>query len=92
MAPLSKVWAVRDPTPKSELADVLFELDLSWRFTDYLRGAELAHGPTIWRDEHTALYLDEAEARQDAERRFKAQAALQAWLAAGAAQRAQGGA
>ena len=72
MAPLSKVWAVRDPTPKSELCDVLFELDLSWRFTDYLRGAELANGPTIWRDEHTALCLVEAEARQGAERRLGA--------------------
>lgn len=58
---LSTVWIVRDPGPRSTLADVCFSKPVE-RLGMYAVGA----GALTWADEHHALYTTAAEAEADA--------------------------
>jgi len=70
MANLTFLWAVRNPTIAngeviSELADIVWKQSLD-RIGEYVAGTELRQ---YLADQH-AYYLDEAEARADAEKRI----------------------
>lgn len=62
---LSKIWVVIDPSPVSEMLDVLFETTVA-ELPLYVIGT----GAAQWRKENTTLYTEEAEARRDAEARM----------------------
>lgn len=65
------LWVVLDPTPNSELCDILWRPGGFYTFESALMGARMVPGGA-----HSArnpvLYTDEAEARADAEQRIAA--------------------
>ena len=63
---IRRLWVVRDPSPVSELGDIMYEVTVA-RLPEYVIGT----GAERWRAEHTTFYTDEAEARADAEARLK---------------------
>jgi len=63
---LSKFWVVRDPSPESELGDILFSSDVN-HFASYCIGT----GHSQFMHERHAIYTDAAEAKKDAEARLK---------------------
>lgn len=66
MAAIRRFWLVRDPTPDSTLDDILYEVDDVNDFASYCIGA----GFQTFVREHHAMYLNEAEARRDAQKRL----------------------
>ena len=62
---LNRVWVVRDPSPVSELVDILFETIVA-KLPAYVIGT----GITQWEHENTTLYTEEGEARRDAANRL----------------------
>lgn len=66
MAEIKKVWVVTDPTPESEMVDILYGTDLPG-FINYLRGSNRDD----WKKENSSLYDNEAEATADAKKRMK---------------------
>jgi hypothetical protein len=62
---LSAIYIVRDPTPGSVLADILYETTID-RLWCYCGGS----GPGSWSAEHTAVYTDGDEAYADAAERI----------------------
>ena len=50
---LSKFWVVRDPSPESELEDILFETETN-RFASYVIGTGLDH----FRSENHTIYTE----------------------------------
>jgi hypothetical protein len=68
MAKLTKFWVVRDPSPVSEINDILFESD-PVKYAAYCVGA----GYRNVKDEHTAVYTTEGEAKKDALARLQAE-------------------
>ena len=69
---LEKIWMVTDPTPVSELADVLWETDVI-DLMHWVIGSMAFHNcPTCRKGIETlTLYTEEAEAREDAESRLQ---------------------
>ena len=72
MAALKSVWLVIDPSPATlteseddQLREVCFEEPI-YQLPDYIMGSK----PGTWRKEHTKVYLNEAEAKKDAEERL----------------------
>jgi hypothetical protein len=65
---LSKFWVVRDPTPNSELEDILFETETN-RFASYVIGTGLDQ----FKHENHTLYTEAGEAKRDAQARLKKQ-------------------
>ena len=64
---IKKFWVVRDPTPDSELADILFETSIN-EFAAYCLGSgALAQ----FKSENHVMYDGSAEAKKDAEARMK---------------------
>lgn len=69
---LNKVWVVRDATHlESEMADVIFCTTMD-ALPEYVMGT----GGIVWRQEHTAVYTEESEARCDAEKRLNLKATV----------------
>jgi len=66
MAEIKKVWVVRDPTPESEMVDILYETDIPG-LIDFLLGSKRG----TWKRENSSLYDNKTEALADAENRFK---------------------
>jgi hypothetical protein len=73
--PDDKFWVVVDPTPVSELGDVLFETTLHGLELQFKGGLTMAQNPTI--------FTDHQEARYEAFGRLTAMRAAQAVLRAG---------
>ena len=68
---LEKIWMVTDPTPVSELADVLWETDVI-DLMHWVIGSMAFHNCTCRKGIETpTLYTEEAEAREDAESRLQ---------------------
>ena len=65
-----KIWAVVDPTPQSELADVLFQTSL--------RDLELQFKGGLSAEKNPTLFTDRAEAQAEAQARLVALRASQA--------------
>lgn len=63
---IEKFWVVRDPSPASELCDILFQTDSVNELARIIVGT----GIRQFEHENHAFYLDEAEARADAEARM----------------------
>ncbi len=61
-----KVWLVRDPTPKSGLADTYFSTTYD-ELPKYILGTS-SWGQ--WKQEHNTFYDNEREAKADAEKRL----------------------
>jgi hypothetical protein len=66
---LASVYIVRDPSPRSTLADILFCLRVD-AIENYIRGCRVG----AWADEHHTVYTTEAEAETDARARMATQA------------------
>ncbi len=62
---LKTVWIVRDPSPQSELLDIVFEMNVP-RLGDYVIGG----GPGVWQREHHAVFTDKDEAVAEGIRRL----------------------
>jgi len=62
---LAVLWIVRDPSPHSELADVVFEMNVR-QLGDYVVGA----GPGTWQREEHTVYTQKDEAVQEGMRRL----------------------
>jgi hypothetical protein len=62
---LDKVWIVRDPSTRSELEDVVFEMDVA-RLGDYVLGCP----PGAWRGEQHTLFTEKDEAVCEGVRRL----------------------
>jgi hypothetical protein len=62
---LAALWIVRDPTPDSELVDVVFNIDVH-RLGNYVLGA----GPGTWEREHHTVFSEKDEAVAEAIRRL----------------------
>jgi hypothetical protein len=73
--PDDKFWVVVDPTPVSELGDVLFETTLHGLELQFKGGLTMAQNPTI--------FTDHQEAKYEAFGRLTAMRAAQAVLRAG---------
>jgi hypothetical protein len=73
--PDDKFWVVVDPTPVSELGDVLFESTIRGLELQFKGGLTMAQNPTI--------LTDEQEAKYEAFGRLTAMRAAQAVLRAG---------
>jgi len=73
--PDDKFWVVVDPTPVSELGDVLFETTLHGLELQFKGGLTMAQNPTI--------FTDPQEAKYEAFGRLTAMRAAQAVLRAG---------
>lgn len=73
--PEDKFWVVVDPTPVSELGDILFETTLHGLELQFKGGLTMAQNPTI--------FTDEQEAKYEAFGRLTAMRAAQAVLRAG---------
>lgn len=70
MSALQLLWMVRTSThPAATLGDVVYDLSTR-RLPDYMRGAELAHGPFVWEREETAWYTYRDEAIEEGIRRL----------------------
>jgi hypothetical protein len=54
---LEALWIVRDPSAQSELADVVFEIDVR-RLGNYVLGS----GPGTWEREHHTVFTEKDEA------------------------------
>lgn len=67
MPALHRFWVVRDPSPRSELGDILFITDVD-SFARYCIGT----GNREFMAEHHAIYVSDVEARREAMRRMKA--------------------
>ena len=65
---ITKIWVVHNPSPVSELEDVLHETDVHG-----LAPLIIGTGLDTWRHENTALYTEEGEAKRDAVARMKKQ-------------------
>jgi len=66
MAKLTTIWVVRDPSPLSIMADILYRVDSPNEMARVIIGT----GYDQFMAEHTTFYTDEAEARADAEQRM----------------------
>lgn len=64
---INRLWLVRDPSPVSVLADIVFETD-PIKIANYIRGCL----PAQWVIENHAMYTDEGEAMADARARLAA--------------------
>ncbi len=73
--PDDKFWVVVDPTPVSELGDILFETTLHGLELQFKGGLTMAQNPTI--------FTDQQEAKYEAYGRLTAMRAAQAVLRAG---------
>ncbi|MBI2192050.1 MAG: hypothetical protein HYU36_08705 [Planctomycetes bacterium] len=73
--PDDKFWVVVDPTPVSELGDILFETTLHGLELQFKGGLTMAQNPTI--------FTDQQEAKYEAFGRLTAMRAAQAVLRAG---------
>ncbi len=73
--PEDKFWVVVDPTPVSELGDILFETTLRGLELQFKGGLTMAQNPTI--------FTDQQEAKYEAYGRLTAMRAAQAVLRAG---------
>jgi len=73
--PDDKFWVVVDPTPESEMGDVLFETTLRGLELQFKGGLTMAQNPTI--------FTDQQEAKYEAYGRLTAMRAAQAVLRAG---------
>jgi hypothetical protein len=73
--PDDKFWVVVDPTPVSELGDILFETTLHGLELQFKGGLTMAQNPTI--------FTDHQEAKYEAFGRLTAMRAAQAVLRAG---------
>ena len=73
--PDDKFWVVVDPTPESEIADILFETALRGLELQFKGGLTMAQNPTI--------FTDQQEAKYEAFGRLTAMRAAQAVLRAG---------
>ena len=62
---LAALWIVRDPSPHSELVDVVFEMDVS-RLGNYVLGS----GPGTWEREHHTVFSEKDEAVAEGIRRL----------------------
>lgn len=63
---LTRVWAVRDPSPNSILGDIFFELGTGQHLVNYIMGSPRG----AWVEERTALYTNAREAAADARARM----------------------
>lgn len=63
---LTSIWVVSDPSPVSELSDILYQTT-----PERLPLHVIGTGANRWQYEHTTLYTNEAEARRDAESRHR---------------------
>jgi len=63
---ITKIWVVRDPSPVSEIDDILFEVDV-----DRLMRIFMGTGQAQWRNENTTLYTEAGEAKKDAKARMQ---------------------
>jgi len=63
---LVRVWVVRDPGPNTLFEEMVFEWPVS-RLYDLMVGTGRK-----WLQERTKLYTDEASAKRDAEKRWRA--------------------
>ena len=66
---LNNIWVVHDPTPDSELIDILYEA----KGPNELASLIIGTGLSQWKHENTTLYTEEGEAKKDAEARMKKQ-------------------
>lgn len=73
--PEDKFWVVVDPTPESEMGDILFETTLRGLELQFKGGLTMAQNPTI--------FTDHQEAKYEAYGRLTAMRAAQAVLRAG---------
>ncbi|RJP21198.1 MAG: hypothetical protein C4529_08015 [Deltaproteobacteria bacterium] len=73
--PDDKFWVVVDPTPESEMGDILFETTLRGLELQFKGGLTMAQNPTIFSDQQAAKY--------EAYGRLTAMRAAQAVLRAG---------
>ena len=73
--PDDKFWVVVDPTPESEMGDILFETSLRGLELQFKGGLTMAQNPTI--------FSDQQEAKYEAFGRLTAMRAAQAVLRAG---------
>jgi hypothetical protein len=73
--PDDKFWVVVDPTPESEMGDILFETTLRGLELQFKGGLTMAQNPTI--------FTDQQEAKYEAYGRLTALRAAQAVLRAG---------
>jgi len=64
---ITKLWVVKDPTPDSEMIDIVFEMDMN-KLGNYIAGGP--HG--AWAKENHTAYTEEGEAKKDAGLRMKA--------------------
>jgi hypothetical protein len=62
---LAALWIVRDPSAHSELADVVFEMDVR-RLGNYVLGG----GPGTWEREHHTVFTEKDEAVAEGIRRL----------------------
>ncbi len=68
---LETVWIVSDPTPLSELGDILFEQPIRTLHRQMM-GISMGGDRNEWQTRNYTLWTDEAEARADAEARLAA--------------------
>jgi len=54
--PDDKFWVVVDPTPESEMGDLLFETSLRGLDLQFKGGLTMAQNPTIFTDQQEAKY------------------------------------
>lgn len=73
---LTTVWVVRDPSPgiESEMEDIFWQTTMN-DLAKYIIGGAVVQNKgrdsdTFWETENHAVYVDENEARADAEKRI----------------------